>query len=73
MNIYISCTKSYAHSSQLQLYTYNSLWESSGEIATEEAQKSVPPVTAQETSTGALEGAQVQTILATTPATTVSE
>ena len=53
--------------------TYNSLWESSGEIATEEAQKSVPPVTAQETSTGALEGAQVQTILATTPATTVSE
>ena len=55
------------------IHTSTSLWESSGEIATEEAQKSVPPVTAQETSTGALEGAQVQTILATTPATTVSE
>ena len=50
----------------------HSPWESSGEIATDEAQKAIPPVTATETSTGALEGAQVETILKTTPATTVS-
>ena len=50
----------------------HSPWESSGEIATDEAQTQIPPVTATETSTGALEGAQVETILKTTPATTVS-
>lgn len=50
----------------------HSPWESSGNIATDEAQKAIPPTTATETSSGALEGAQVETILKTTPATTVS-
>lgn len=52
------------------LSSYNithSLWEGSGEEAGPDAQKEIPPITAEETSTGASEGQQVETIYAPIP------
>ena len=43
------------------------MWEGSGEEADAEAQKEIPPITAEETSTGASEGQQVETIYAPIP------
>ena len=41
-----------------------SLWEGSGIVATDEQQKEIPPITAEETATGASEGQVVETIYA---------
>ena len=41
-----------------------SLWEGSGIKATDEQQKEIPPITAEETATGASEGQVVETIYA---------
>ena len=59
LTLYIIC-----FASTLHLSNQHSLWEGSGLEATPEQQKEIPPITAEETATGASESQVVETIYA---------
>lgn len=52
-------------------YYVFSLWEGSGQEASAHEQKKIPPITAEETSTGASEGQLINTIYAPIPPSTL--